>query len=225
MTLRPSDARTSNGGNGKNGHTHSHPSHELIQHPNLVVLDNQTIIADAVRQILIGVGEDPDREGLQNTPQRVARMYGELLDGYDKDMETVVNGALFDAEYGEGEMVVVANIEYNSLCEHHLLPFIGKAHVAYVPRDRIIGLSKIPRLVDLFAHRLQVQERLTNQIADAIQDALDPVGVIVVLEGQHMCGSLRGVKKHDVNMVTTARRGEFRTNRDLRDDFYKLIGK
>ena len=179
----------------------------------------------AVREILTLVGEDPDREGLVKTPHRVAKMYDELLEGYQQDLATVVNGAFFDVSYDRGEMVVVADIEYNSLCEHHMLPFVGKAHVAYIPRRSVIGLSKIPRIVDMFAHRLQVQERLTNEIADALVEALDPAGVMVVVEGQHMCASLRGVKKHGANMITTAKRGEFRTNRDLRDEFYRAIGK
>jgi GTP cyclohydrolase I len=192
---------------------------------NFVVMDNKPIIEEAVRLILESVGEDPERDGLVKTPHRVAKMFGELLDGYTKNLDDVINGAMFDVDYGDGEMVVVANIEYNSLCEHHMLPFVGKAHIAYIPRDRVVGLSKLPRIVDMFSHRLQVQERMTNEIADAIQEALDPVGVMVVVEGNHMCGSLRGVKKHDVSMVTTARRGEFRTNRDLRDEFYHLIGR
>jgi GTP cyclohydrolase I len=173
---------------------------------------------------LLNVGEDPDRDGLLKTPHRVAKMYDELFEGYQQDIETIINGALFDVEYGEGEMVVVANIEYTSMCEHHMLPFTGKAHVAYIPRKKVVGLSKIPRIVDMFARRLQVQERLTNEIADALQNALDAVGVMVVVEGQHSCAALRGVKKHGVNMVTTAKRGEFRTNRDLRDEFYRLAG-
>ena len=191
----------------------------------LVVLDRKTAIEEAIRQILISVGEDPDRDGLQRTPHRVARAYFELLEGYEQDVETIINGAMFDVEYGEGEMIVVADIEYASLCEHHMLPFTGRVHVAYIPRERVVGLSKIPRIVDMFARRLQVQERLTNEIADALDNALDPVGVMVVVEGAHSCAALRGVKKHGVNMVTTARRGEFRTNRDLRDEFYCLIGR
>jgi GTP cyclohydrolase I len=187
--------------------------------------DSQARIEHAVRDILINLGEDPDREGLQRTPHRVARAYFELLEGYHKDVETVVNGALFDVEYGEGEMVVVADIEYNSMCEHHMLPFVGKAHVAYIPSGKVIGLSKIPRIVDMFARRLQVQERLTNEVADALEEALDPQGVMVVFEGTHSCAALRGVKKHGVNMVTVAKRGAFRTNPDLRDEFYKLTGK
>ncbi|MBN1200569.1 MAG: GTP cyclohydrolase I FolE [Anaerolineae bacterium] len=219
-------------GNGHNGHhvvvaepiealEHDHTHEETHVQPGTGSMD---VIEKSVELILLSVGENPSRDGLQRTPHRVAKMYGELLEGYHKDLETVVNNALFDVEYGEGEMVVVANIEYNSMCEHHMLPFTGKAHVAYIPRDKVIGLSKIPRIVDMFARRLQVQERLTNEVADALVEALDPVGVMVVFEGQHSCASLRGVKKHGVNMVTTAKRGEFRTNRDLRDEFYRMIG-
>lgn len=230
--------RTNGNGNG-NGyahihlheeeHTHTHDpelKHELIvKGLNTTVVDNLEKIEDSVRSILEDVGEDPARDGLVKTPYRVAKMYGELLEGYTQDAEEVINGAMFDVDYGEGEMVVVADIEYNSLCEHHMLPFVGKAHVAYIPRKKVVGLSKIPRLVDMFAHRLQVQERLTNEVADVLEEYLDPVGVMVMIEGHHMCGSLRGVKKHGVNMVTTAKRGEFRSNRDLRDEFYRLIGK
>ncbi len=187
--------------------------------------NHRAAIEAAVRQILIHVGEDPERDGLLRTPHRVAKMYGELLEGYHQDVHTILNGALFDVEYGEGEMVVVADIEYSSLCEHHMLPFVGRAHVAYIPRKRVVGLSKIPRIVDMFARRLQIQERLTNEIADALQEALNPMGVMVVVEGTHSCASLRGVKKHGTNLLTTAKRGEFRTNRDLCDEFYRLIGK
>jgi GTP cyclohydrolase I len=186
---------------------------------------DRAAIERAVRQILAHVGEDPDRDGLVKTPHRVAKMFGELLEGYEQDLETVVNGAYFDVQYGEGEMIVVKDIEYNSLCEHHMLPFIGRAHVAYIPRDKVIGLSKIPRIVDMFAHRLQVQERLTNQVADAIVEALDPLGVMVVVEGQHMCSAIRGVEKHEAGMVTTAARGEFQANPARRDEFYRLIGR
>lgn len=188
-------------------------------------LDSKASIEDAIRLILLSIGEDPNRDGLLRTPHRVAKMYGELLEGYDQQLETIVNGAEFEVEYGENEMIVVANIDYTSMCEHHMLPFVGKAHVAYIPRDKVIGLSKIPRIVDMFARRLQVQERLTNEIADALIEAIDPVGVMVVIEGQHSCASLRGVKKHGVNMVTTAKRGTFTTDKDLRDEFYRLIGK
>lgn len=216
----------SNSTNG-NGHRHR-PETETDQRPgqsDLVVMDSQTALQDAVRQILTGVGENPDRDGLRRTPERVARMYGELLEGYTQDLETIVNGALFEQEHGQGEMVVVADIEFNSLCEHHMLPFTGHAHVAYIPNGKIIGLSKIPRIVDMFSRRLQVQERLTNEIADALLQVLDAQGVMVIMEGTHMCAALRGVKKHGTRMVTKARRGVFETDRDLRDEFYRLIGK
>jgi len=227
-------AGTNGNGNGNGVHTHVHDfsedpevlTHEhRHDHPSFVVYDREAAIEEAVKTILYNVGEDPSRDGLVKTPHRVAKMYGELLDGYDKDLETVLNGAFFDVQYGEGEMVVVADIEYESLCEHHMLPFTGKAHVAYIPKDTVVGLSKIPRIVDMFAHRLQVQERLTNEVADAVVEAVDPAGVMVVFEGHHMCGSLRGVKKHGTNMVTTARRGAFSEDKDLRDEFYRLIGK
>ncbi len=182
-------------------------------------------IEAAVRTILENVGEDPDRDGLVKTPHRVAKMFGELLAGYGEDLEAVVNGAMFEVEYGEGEMVVVADIPYSSLCEHHMLPFTGKAHVAYLPREKVVGLSKIPRIVDMFARRLQIQERLGNQVADALEEAIDPRGVMVLIEGQHSCAALRGVKKHGVNMVSTAVRGAFKTNPALRDEFYRIVGR
>lgn len=178
-----------------------------------------------VREILRLVGEDPDREGLLRTPERVASMYAELLEGYGQDVGELINGALFDVGYGEGEMVVVADIGFTSLCEHHMLPFSGRAHVAYIPGRAVVGLSKIPRIVDMFARRLQVQERMTNQIADALHAALDPGGVMVVVEGEHSCASIRGVRKHGVNMVTTARRGRFEDDAGLRDECYRLIGR
>lgn len=179
----------------------------------------------AVSQILTCVGEDPEREGLKNTPRRVARMYGELLGGYAMDLETLVNGARFEVHYGGNEMVMAQAIEYASMCEHHMLPFVGKAHVAYIPSQRVIGLSKIPRIVDMFAHRLQVQERLTNDIADALETAIAPKGVMVVLEGEHSCASLRGVKKHGMSMKTTATRGDFKSKPELRQEFYRMLGQ
>ena len=182
-------------------------------------------IEGLVERLLALLGEDPGRDGLRKTPHRVAKMYREVLAGYGQDIDTILNGALFDVAYGEGEMIVVAGIDFQSMCEHHLLPFTGRAHVAYEPRDRVVGLSKIPRLVDMFARRLQIQERLTNEIADSLVTALDPVGAMVVLEGEHSCASLRGVKKHGVNMVTTARRGSFAADPALRDEFYRLIGR
>jgi GTP cyclohydrolase I len=152
-------------------------------------------------------------------------MYSELLEGYEQDVHEIINGAMFDVEYGEGEMIVVSDIEYSSMCEHHMLPFVGVAHVGYIPGEKVVGLSKIPRIVDMFARRLQVQERLTNEVADAIAETIDPAGVIVVVEGHHSCASLRGVKKHGINMTTTSQRGVFKDDKDLRDEFYRMIGK
>jgi GTP cyclohydrolase I len=231
-------SQTANGSRS-NGNGH-HPRDELLAGAKLLdmvelgeaadggaheISEADSAIESAVRDILLNVGEDPDRDGLLKTPARVARMFGEMLAGYSQDLETVVNGALFEVDYGEGEMVVVANIPYDSLCEHHMLPFTGRVHVAYIPRDKVVGLSKIPRIVDMFARRLQIQERLGNQVADAIEEALEPRGVMVLVEGQHSCAALRGVKKHGVNMVSTAVRGEFRTNSSLRDEFYRLVGR
>lgn len=189
------------------------------------IMEPETAVREAVSQILVCIGEDPAREGLRDTPRRVANMYGELLEGYTQDLDTIVNGARFEVEYGTGEMVIASEIEYVSMCEHHMLPFTGKAHVAYIPKDRVIGLSKIPRIVDMFSRRLQVQERLTNEIADALEDAIAPAGVMVILEGQHSCAALRGVKKHGMNMTTTAQRGAFQADPALRQEFYRLIGK
>ncbi|MGQ0600229.1 MAG: GTP cyclohydrolase I FolE, partial [Anaerolineales bacterium] len=181
---------------------------------------NENIEA-AVREILLSVGEDPTRSGLLHTPQRVRKMYAELLSGYGADPDAVINGALFEVDYDE--MVVVRDIEYYSLCEHHLLPFIGHAHVAYIPKGKVIGLSKIPRIVDMFARRLQVQERLTTQIANFLVDRLQPQGVAVVLDGLHMCSMMRGVKKADARMVTSAMRGLFRKNAATRAEFMQHI--
>jgi GTP cyclohydrolase I len=213
--------------NGKfpknNGDRHLYEIAERVATQEFEALDSKAAIEDAVRLILLNVGEDPNRDGLLRTPHRVATMLDQLLEGYHQDVETIINGAMFDVEYGEGEMVLVANIEYSSMCEHHLLPFTGKAHVAYIPRRKVVGLSKIPRIVDMFARRLQLQERMTDEIANALERYLDPVGVMVVVEGQHSCAALRGVEKHGMNMVTTAKRGEFRTNPALRDEFYRLL--
>jgi GTP cyclohydrolase I len=178
-------------------------------------------VEEAVRALLSSVGEDPDREGLQRTPERVARMYDELLAGYRVDPIALINDALFDVQYDE--MVVVRDIEYYSLCEHHLLPFIGKAHVAYLPKAKVVGLSKIPRIVEVFARRLQVQERMTRQIAEFIDEVLHPLGVAVVVEGAHMCSMMRGVKKANARMVTSTMLGAFRTNSKTRGEFLGLI--
>lgn len=180
-------------------------------------------IEDLIRDLLERLGEDPEREGLLKTPRRVAAMYAELLEGYNKDITKIVNGALYDVDITDGEMIIVDNITYDSMCEHHMLPFSGKAHVAYIPGDKILGLSKIPRIVDVFARRLQVQERMTNQVADCINDILKPKGVFVVMAGHHSCSSLRGVKKHGVNMKTVASRGEFTKNAQLRNEFFQLL--
>jgi GTP cyclohydrolase I len=176
-----------------------------------------------VMQLLRSLGESPEREGLKNTPKRVARMYTELLNGYHADPQKIVNGALFNITYDE--MVIVRDIEFYSLCEHHLLPFIGRAHIAYMPAGKVIGLSKIPRIVDIFAHRLQVQERLTRQIADLLQELLEPKGVAVVMEGMHLCTMMRGVKKHDARLTTSAMQGAFRTNPATRHEFLENISR
>jgi GTP cyclohydrolase I len=183
---------------------------------------NTPAIENAIRQVLINVGEDPERNGLLKTPHRVAKMFSELLEGYTRNLSTIVNGALYDADYGQ-EVIIVDDIEYNSMCEHHMLPFTGKAHIAYIPNEKIIGLSKLPRIVDMFSKRLQVQERLTNQIADAIEEVVNPKGIIVVLDGHHMCASLRGVKKTTVNMRTLATRGLYKESKTLRSEFFELI--
>jgi GTP cyclohydrolase IA len=171
----------------------------------------------AVREILEEIGEDPDREGLVNTPARVHRMYIELTAGYHVDPARLINGAVFDEDYSE--MVVVKDIPFYSLCEHHLLPFFGAAAVAYIPRGRVLGLSKIPRVVEMYARRLQVQERLTQQIADFLQDNLEPQGVGVVLEATHLCASMRGVRKPGTVMTTSAVLGLFRSRDKTRAEF------
>jgi GTP cyclohydrolase I len=180
-------------------------------------------IETAVRQLLEAFGEDVGRQGLERTPERVARMYDELLAGYRVDPYAMINDALFDVTYDE--MVIVRDIEFYSLCEHHMLPFVGSAHVAYTPAGHVIGLSKIPRIVDLFARRLQVQERMTRQIAEFIEAALHPHGVGVVVEGLHLCAMMRGVKKANARMVTSAMCGSFKENTATRQEFLDLIGR
>jgi len=178
-------------------------------------------IENAVHNILLGVGEDVEREGLLDTPRRVARAYDELLSGYRIDPLALLNNAFFDVDYDD--MVVVKSIEFSSLCEHHMLPFIGHAHVAYIPQGKVVGLSKIPRIVDLFARRLQLQERLTHQIASFIDEVLHPAGVAVVMEGQHMCSMMRGVEKHDSSMTTSAMIGVFRDDAATRQEFLQHL--
>src|SRR5919108_957723 len=176
---------------------------------------------DLIRRLLAEIGEDPSREGLLNTPERVEKAYRFLTSGYEADIDGVLNNALFTVDYSE--MVIVKDVDFYSLCEHHLLPFFGKCHVAYIPSDKVIGLSKIPRLVDVFSRRLQVQERLTNQIANIILDAIKPMGVAVVMEATHLCMSMRGVEKQNSCAVTSAMLGAFRDNARTRMEFLELI--
>jgi GTP cyclohydrolase IA len=176
---------------------------------------------DLIARLLAELGEDPAREGLLNTPKRVEKALKFLTSGYTTDIDDVINKALFTVDYSE--MVIVKDIDFYSLCEHHLLPFFGKCHVAYVPTHKVIGLSKIPRIVDAFSRRLQVQERLTNQIADTIRDKIDPKGVAVVMEGTHLCMSMRGVEKQNSLAVTSAMHGLFRSNARTRIEFLELI--
>ena len=178
-------------------------------------------VEEAVRQILVEIGEDPDRQGLRGTPDRVHRMYAELTAGYHVDPKRLVNGAIFDVDYSE--MVVVKDIPFYSLCEHHLLPFFGTAAVAYIPRGKVIGLSKIPRIVEMYARRLQVQERLTQQIADFLNDRLAPQGVGVVVEANHLCAVMRGIRKPGTIMTTSAVLGLFRTRDRTRAEFFSHL--
>ena len=176
---------------------------------------------ELIRQLLSGLGEDPDREGLRDTPRRVEKSLSFLTSGYQIDVDELVNKALFKVDYSE--MVVVRDIDFFSLCEHHMLPFFGKCHVAYIPRDKVIGLSKIPRIVDAFARRLQVQERLTNEIAATIQEKTNPLGVAVVMEANHLCMAMRGVEKQQSFCVTSAMLGGFRERDSTRAEFLELI--
>jgi len=179
------------------------------------------LMIDEIRHILTELGEDPARDGLVKTPQRVDASLRYLTSGYQKDADQLLNGAMFDVAYDE--MVIVKNIEVFSLCEHHLLPFFGKCHVAYIPNGKVIGLSKIPRLVDMYARRLQVQERLTMQIADTINNKISPKGVGVVIEAQHLCMIMRGVEKQNSIAVTSSMLGDFKDNLDTRNEFLNLL--
>jgi GTP cyclohydrolase IA len=176
---------------------------------------------DIIRQLLAGIGEDPSREGLIDTPKRVEQAMRFLTSGYHADVDAMLNNALFTVDYNE--MVIVKDIDFYSLCEHHLLPFFGKCHVAYIPNGKVVGLSKIPRLVDIFAHRLQVQERLTNQIAETLTEKIRPLGVAVVTEATHLCMSMRGVEKQNSLAVTSAMFGAFRNDARTRSEFLNLI--
>jgi GTP cyclohydrolase I len=187
------------------------------------MVDTRASLTDAVRTLLAELGENPSREGLVGTPERVRRMYDELTSGYHVDPDALLNGACFNVDYDE--MVVVRDIEFFSLCEHHLLPFIGHAHVGYLPRGRVVGLSKIPRIVDMYAKRLQLQERLTVQVADFLMERLEPKGVACVIEATHLCTMMRGVKKQEATMVTSSMTGTFRRDARTRAEFMGLIGK
>jgi GTP cyclohydrolase I len=180
-------------------------------------------IAAHLREVLRGLGEDPGREGLVRTPERSERALKFLTSGYSADLDQIINSALFDVEYDE--MVIVRDIEFFSMCEHHLLPFFGKMHVAYLPDKKVIGLSKIPRLVDAFARRLQIQERLTQQVAEVIQERVNPRGVAVVCEARHFCMMMRGVEKQHSGAITSAMLGAFRESKHTRDEFLSLIGQ
>ena len=180
-------------------------------------------LKEITKELLEQIGEDPTREGLAKTPERVAKAWDFFSQGYRADVGEIVNGAIFEEECSE--MVVVRDIEFFSMCEHHMIPFFGRCHVGYLPNNKIIGLSKIPRIVDIYARRLQVQERLTQQVADALQDVLSPKGVAVVIEAEHLCMQMRGVEKKSSFMITSAVRGAFRENNKTREEFLSIIGK
>ena len=193
----------------------------LIEEKNAEIQLESVSSQDLYRELLRRMGEDPTRDGLLRTPERVEKSTAFLTRGYTQTVEEVLHDALFDVDYDE--MVIVKDIEFYSLCEHHLLPFFGKAHVAYVPHGKVIGLSKIPRIVDVFSRRLQVQERLTRQIADAITSAIHPQGVAVILEGSHLCMMMRGVEKQHSQTVTSAMLGVFKTQLQTRNEFLSLV--
>jgi len=193
---------------------------EIMLHDNKLELPEESI-ADQVRKMIALVGEDPNREGLRKTPERFEKAFKFLTSGYHQNIDSVLNGATFTVAYDE--MVVVKDIEFFSLCEHHLLPFFGKAHVAYLPNKRVLGLSKIARLVNMFARRLQIQERMTSQIAQAIEEKISPEGVGVIIEARHLCMQMRGVEKQHGQAVTSAMLGSFRHNKQTRDEFLSLV--
>jgi GTP cyclohydrolase IA len=203
----------------KNGTAGNGNGHSMHNEASLTLEDAsvQAIYAELLKRI----GEDPTRDGLQETPKRMEKSMAFLTQGYQQTVESVLHGALFDVDYDE--MVIVRDIEFYSLCEHHLLPFFGKAHIAYVPQGKVVGLSKLPRIVDVFARRLQVQERLTQQIAEAIEEAIAPQGVGVVIEAQHLCMMMRGVEKQSSLTVTSSLRGVFKTQLQTRSEFLSLV--
>jgi GTP cyclohydrolase I len=193
---------------------------EILLHDTNAEAQNESI-ADLMRKVIVLLGEDPNREGLRKTPERYEKALKYLTSGYHQNMDNVLNGATFSVHYDE--MVVVKDIEFFSLCEHHLLPFFGKAHVAYLPNKRVLGLSKIARLVNMYGRRLQIQERMTSQIAGAIQDKISPEGVGVIIEARHLCMQMRGVEKQHGQAVTSAMLGSFRHNKETRDEFLSLV--
>lgn len=234
-TYRNGNHNGGHNGNG-NGHHHDELEHEFSSMDiklrsadfldtfelNLPAVDRDRIAA-ATREVLEAVGENPEREGLLRTPQRVAKAYEELLSGYRTDPVRLINDAVFSVDYDD--MVIVRDIEFHSLCEHHMLPFVGHAHVSYISNGKVIGLSKIPRIVDMFARRLQVQERMTHQIAEFLFEVLEPKGVAVVMDGVHMCSMMRGVRKHDSRMTTSAMLGAFRDDPRTRAEFMNHLGR
>ncbi len=183
--------------------------------------NNIDTIEKLIHELLIQIGEDPNREGIKKTPERVAKAWQFLAKGYEQNLDKIINNAIFKEDYDE--MVTVKDIDFFSLCEHHMLPFFGKAHVAYIPDGKIIGLSKVPRIIEMFSRRLQVQERMTQQIAETLNDVLSPKGVAVVLEGEHMCMQMRGVEKQNSYATTSAMIGRFRTDSRTREEFLNII--
>lgn len=198
----------------------------LKKNASLIEIQHKTpkvSIASHMREVIRALGEDPSRDGMARTPERIEKAMRYLTSGYSADLDQIVNGALFDVEYDE--VVIVRDIEFFSMCEHHMLPFFGKVHVAYLPGSKVIGLSKIPRIVDVFARRLQIQERMTQQIADTIQELVHPRGVAVICEARHFCMMMRGVEKQHSGAITSAMLGAFRDNRETRDELLSLVGQ
>jgi GTP cyclohydrolase I len=205
----------------KNGTAGNGNGHSALTVTDAALTLQDASVQDIYAELLRRIGEDPTRDGLASTPKRMEKSMAFLTKGYQESVASVLHGALFDVDYDE--MVIVRDVEFYSLCEHHLLPFFGKAHIAYVPQGKVVGLSKLPRIVDVFARRLQVQERLTQQIAEAIEDAIQPQGVGVVIEAQHLCMMMRGVEKQHSSTVTSAMLGVFKTQLQTRNEFLSLV--